>query len=352
MRYTARFDNIAEEFLALPKRLYGKGELTQSESDERALIGGRHVLSSHFAFTPLIVCDEGGSCAGRCAVTVYPDDSTAYIGFFECVNDPDAAEAIFSAAEDLARRSGAQRLIGPVDASFWIKYRMKADSFGKPYTGEPYNLPYYRELWEGCGYRVFERYTSNHFPAARGEVSAEKFSKRLSDKLAEGYSIESVTKGGFDRALRDVYKLLIELYSSFPVYKRISEEEFAAIYGYFGSVIRRRMVKLAYCKGKPVGFFVSIPNYGNVVYGKLSLTDYIRIFLTRSKPREYVMLYMGVDPAHRGLGKALAMSVHKELAREGASSIGALIRSGGGTKDYFFEYADSESEYLLFEKPL
>ena len=65
------------------------------------------------------------------------------------------------------------------------------------------------------------------------------------------------------------------------------------------------MVKMAYEKGKPVGFFISIPDYGNTVYGRLTPADYVRILLTRARPRSYVMLYMGVDASHRGLGKEI-----------------------------------------------
>ena len=356
MSYTVLLQNnssyFTEEFIALPKRLYSRKEITQNEGDERALLNETHILSHYFSLQAFIVIDENGKCVGRCALTLYPGDKTAYLGLFESYNDIEAVKVLFSAAEELARKSGAKRIIGPVDASFWIKYRLKTNRFGKPYTGEPYNLPYYLQLWHECGYSVCEQYSSNHYMVIKNQVDNEKFSDRLSDKIAEGYIIENVTQKGFDKALKEVYGLLIELYSKFPVYKRITEDEFIRLYSYFSKIIRCNMVKMAYFNNKPIGFHISIPDYGNTVYKKLSILDYIRIFLGRTKPSGYVMLYMGVDSAHRGLGIAMAEAVRSELRNEGIPSVGALIRKGNYTKNYFPSLVDYEYEYVLLEKIL
>lgn len=342
--------DFTEKFISLPKRLYSKNEIMQNENDERSLLNGTHILSHYFSLKAFIVTGETGECISRCAVTIYPDDKTAFLGLFESADDTEAVKKLFSAAEEFAKTSGAEKIIGPVDASFWIRYRFKTDKFGAPYTGEPYNLPYYPKLWQDCGYQICERYSSNHYVRVENQVDSEKFSSRLAEKLSEGYIIENVTKKGFSKALKEVYGMLIELYSSFPAYKRITEEEFTGLYSYFGSIIRYNMVKMAYFKGRPAGFFISIPDYGNTVYGKLSIADLIKIFRTRSKPSGYVMLYMGVDTEHRGLGKALAEAIRSELKNEGVPSIGALIRDGNINKDYFSSLIDFEYEYILLEK--
>lgn len=344
--------DFTEKFISLPKHLYSKNEIMQNENDERSLLNGTHILSHYFSLKAFIVTDESGKCISRCAVTIYPDDKTAFLGLFESADDTAAVKELLSAAEEFAKSSGINRIVGPVDASFWIRYRFKTDKFGNPYTGEPYNLPYYPKLWQECGYRICERYSSNHYIKVENQVDSEKFSSRLAEKLASGYSIENVTKNGFNKALKEVYGMLIELYSSFPAYKRINENEFTGLYSYFGSIIRYNMVKMAYFKNKPVGFFISIPDYGNIVYGKLSIADYIKIFRIRSKPSGYVMLYMGVDAEHRGLGKALAEAIRSELKNEGVPSIGALIRDGNINKDYFSSLIDFEYEYILLEKLL
>ncbi len=345
-------EEFIEKFIALPKALYNKNELTQSENEERALLTGKHILSHYFSFKGLMVADEKGTIICRCAITIYPDDKTAYMGFFESYDNVEAVKLLFETAEELAKEAGAVSILGPVDASFWIKYRLKTNHFGKPYTGEPYNLPYYLKLWQECGYNVTEQYYSNHYKKIENKVDSEKFSKRLTDKLSEGYVIKNVSKKDFDRVLKEVYKMLIELYAVFPAYKRITEEEFISQYSYFKSIINCSMVKMAYYMDTPVGFHISIPDYGNTVYGKLGISDYVKILINRTRPRSYVMLYMGVDKAHRGLGRAIAEAVRMELRKKAVPSIGALIRKGSFTKNYFPALIDYEYEYVLLEKQL
>lgn len=340
-----------EDFLALPKRLYDKKELMQNESEERAILTGTHVLSHSFTITPLLIYD-GKKAVSRAIVTVYPDDDTAYLGFFESENDHAAAKLLFDTALQIAKEKNRNRIVGPVDASFWIKYRLKTNHFGSPYTGEPYNKDYYVNLWNENGFDIWEHYSSNHYMIVESDKNCEKYTDRLTKKLNTGYKIISPTGDTFDATLREVYTLLIELYSHFPAYKKISEEEFCSLFGYLKSILNYRMVKMAYYEDKAVGFFISIPNYGNAVYGKLHLWNLPKILSLRKHPKSYVMLYMGVDSKHRGLGKALAESIRNELKVLHVPSIGALIRDGNCNKNYVEQLIDFEYEYVLLEKKL
>ena len=100
----------------------------QNESEERKLLTGKHVLNKYFKLYKLCAYDKE-KIVGRLAVTIYPDDTNAYVGFFECINDEKCALLMFLEAEKLAREKGKTKMIGPMDASFWIKYRMKTNLF-------------------------------------------------------------------------------------------------------------------------------------------------------------------------------------------------------------------------------
>lgn len=337
------------DFLGLPKRLYSSGELMQSRTDEEALLGGTHILSGYFKVTPILVY-RGKTAVCRAAVTVYPDDKTAYIGLFESENDSAAAKLLFDTAARVAKENSAAELTGPVDCSFWIKYRLKTNRFGSPYTGEPYNKDYYLKLWAENGFDEYQKYFSNHYIAVENDRDCEKYAERLAGAISAGYEIKSPDPESFDRTMREVYSLLIELYSGFPAYKRITESEFCALFGYLKSILDYSMVKMAYYNKKAVGFFISVPNFGNSVYGKISPRKLLKILSERKKPRSYVMLYMGVDSEHCGLGKALAESVRMELKKRRVPSVGALIRSGNINKDYMSQFIDFEYEYVLLKK--
>lgn len=338
-----------KDFLKLPKRLYAPNELMQNEADELALLNGKHLLSRYFKVTPIMVY-RGERAVSRAVVTVYPDDSAAYVGFFESENDSAAAGLLFDIVSRIAADNAKTEIIGPVDCSFWIKYRLKTNRFGRPYTGEPYNRSYYLKLWEESGFEVSQKYYSNQYMVVNGDGGCEKYAARLAEKRNEGYEIKSPRADNFDKTLREVYTLLIELYSGFPAYKRISESEFCSMFGYLKSILDYDMVKMAYYDKEAVGFFISVPNFKNSVYGRMNPLKLLKILREKKKPRSYVMLYMGVDQTHRGLGKALAEAIREELKNRRVPSVGALIRSGNCNKDYMERLIDFEYEYVLMKK--
>ena len=337
-----------KDFLALPKKLYSANELTQEPKTEKALLGGNHILSHYFTLYGAVAYSADGPAVARCTLTCYPDDDAAYFGHFECCDESSAVcEEMFARLGECAKLHDVKSLIGPVDASFWLKYRFKDDEyFGAPYSCEPYNRSSYPTLLKGCGFEVYEKYISNHYILPH-DIGCEKYTERLSEKLNEGYRIESPRSQDFDRVLREVYGLLIELYSSFPAYKRISEAEFCELFDSLRYIIDYSMVKMAYFGDKPVAFFISIPNYGNLINGTLTLSKLLKIQRIKRKPSSYV-----IDPAHRGLGKALAETIREVLRDKGVPSVGALIRDTNSNRDYMAHLRDFNYSYVLLQKQI
>ena len=99
-----------------------------------------------------------------------------------------------------------------------------------------------------------------------------------------------------------------------------------------------------------MGFFVSVPDFGNTVYHLRNLKNLCRVFRIKKKPHRYVMLYMGVHNDHHGLGKALVGSIMEELRISGLPSIGALARDGKITQKYGENHVEHCYEYVLLGK--
>ena len=345
-------DVFLKGFLALPKALYPRERRTQDTKAERAILNGTHPLSGEFTVRAYLAVDDGASPQGRCVLTYYPDDPAAYVGFFECVEDLDVCRALLSAAEAQARADGKEKLVGPLNASFWIGYRFKVENFDEHFTGEPDNLPYYADFWEACGFTVSERYYSNYLRSPTPEDPSEKWEKRLQRALDKGYGIRSLERGKFDEALRDIYRMLVRLYAKFPAFKLITEEQFTALFGSLKYVVDYECVLLGYKDGELAGFFVCVPNYGTLVDGDLSLRDLPAILRIRRNCKEYVILYIGVDRKHLGLGGAFAQTIRQIGQNKGAGSIAALIHEGNSSGVFFRELTTHTARYVLLEKAL
>ena len=109
------------------------------------------------------------------------------------------------------------------------------------------------------------------------------------------------------------------------------------------------MVKLAYKEGKLAGFLIAMPDYGSLVYQKLTPLNLAKLFWTKRFPKRYTIMYLGVDEQFLGLGSALAYPIFKEAQKRQASAIGALIHQKTVTRHYAAELQGDKHEYGLFE---
>ena len=64
----------------------------------------------------------------------------------------------------------------------------------------------------------------------------------------------------------EVYYMLMDLYSDFPIFKSLTKEDFKIQFESLGKIINMQLNRMAYYKGKAVGFYISIPNYSNAVH--------------------------------------------------------------------------------------
>lgn len=342
-------------FLALPKTLYNKSELTQNDGAERRILRGVHPLSGDFEIKPFLLLDENENPAARAVLTYYPDSNEAFLGFFECIDDFAACEAIMNAVFVCAKNDGKTKITGPVDASFWIKYRFKTDFFDKlPYALEPYNKDYYPEFWERCGFSICQGYFSNQLRIPTEDDRDAKCQKRFETMTKRGYRVEYPSSENFKDRLREVFELLSRLYSDFPCYTEITWDKFFGMYSSIKSVLNYDMAKLVYKDDKLVGFSISVPNFGNAACGKLTPAKLIKILRTKKNPSEYILIYMGVDSGHLGLGSMIAEAVKRSLEEKRCFAINALILDGKVTGESYYNSSltTDRYHYALFQKVL
>ena len=348
-------ENYVKDFLDLPKKLYTKKDNMEDYDSTKKLLLNLHPLSNYFNLNKFIIY-KNKEVVGRFVITEYPDDKEiCYIGFFECVKDNKVAKLIFSEAEKFAKEKKYKKIVGPVDASFWIKYRLKINQFDKrPYTGEPYNLKYYFNMFKDNKYKVCDHYVSNYFDKVNYKYSNEKYNKHYEEFTKLGYEIVKPKVKDFDKCIEEIYKMIMKLYSDFPTFKKIDKKDFIELFSSYKKIINMSMVRMAYFKGKAVGFFISIPNYYNRVY-QVSWKEplhILHILFEKVFPRGYVMLYMGAMPEHQGLGKAIVYEINEELKRQKKPGIGALMRDGKITQTYSQDIVNLQYEYVLLEKKI
>lgn len=341
------------DFLSLPKTLYPRGTCPQNRADEEALLRGTHVLSKCFCTATILVYVDH-MVSARCLLCYYPGDKTCYLGFYECIRDKHCSHTLFETAEKHALANDCTSLKGPVNASFWIGYRLKIDHFeGRPYFGEPYNLDYYADQFRASGFEVIETYLSSCYEKPPlFDKRTGKARRRLDRFKALGYTFKSPSASRFEVTLREICRLINDLYKDFPIYKPISEDDFIALFSGFRHIYIRSLVQLAYFEKEPVGFLIGFPDYGNILAGKVSPFVFFRVLLKKIRSNRYIVLYVGAKPGHYGLGNAMSANVRRLVRHKRAASIAALVRTGKPTGRYNHDHLIGTQRYVLLEKRL
>ena len=285
MKYRCLTGNSKETqkaFLSLPKKVYKK-DCPQNIKTEKQILNGTHPLSPDFEIYPYVITTEDKKPICRCILTIYKNAAEGYVGFFEAKNDLTAVKEMMTHVRQKAKSLGKTKLLGPIDCSIYINYRFKMNMFDKTYTGEPYNKEYYPALWEECGFVEKDRYVSNQMRKINKEDFDERLDRIYNRYLERGYVFRG-PYGAFQDALKDVYSLLIERYSSFVGAQSISQEQFITLFNSLEKIADKDMIKLAYKDEELKGFCIALPNYELNTLGDINLRKLINIMQIKKAP--------------------------------------------------------------------
>jgi GNAT superfamily N-acetyltransferase len=284
--------------------------------DRRKLIDRKKNPFYRHSEMELWTAQRDGRIVGRIGAIVNQNhiaehnEKVGFFGFFECLDDKEAASALFDTASAWLKERGMEAVRGPANPSVNDEYGMLTEGFDRsPTILMPYNPPYYPSLVEGYG-----------FTKAKDLYAYEINSKRVfTDKLVRGseivkqrtgVTIREIDMKNFDREvemIRDLYSRGWEgNWGEVPMTK----EEFEYIAADLKMLIDPRIVIVAELKGKPIGFGLSIPDYNQILiknrHGWL-LPALVRILLFRRKINFCRILILGAIPEYqkRGIGGVL-----------------------------------------------
>ena len=92
------------------------------------------------------------------------EHATGGVGFFECINDQEAANLLFDTGKNWLKENNMVAMDGPINFGepdkFW---GCLVDGFTQPAYNVAYNLPYYQHLFESYGFQVYYNQEGFHF---------------------------------------------------------------------------------------------------------------------------------------------------------------------------------------------
>ncbi len=341
-------------FLAAPGR-QGRWRTT-SLATERALLRGTHALSPGLTMLPHVAY-QAGRPVGRCALilpaapTGPQQSGPAFVGFFECVDDQAVADDLFAWAADTARQAGHRELVGPVDASFWLGYRMKLDRFeSRPYLGEPFNPSYQPRLWADAGWQVAQRYSSTFYRVPPADYTVPRYEERLASATAGGYRVEPLDPRQWDEVLGQVHALVMRLYADMPYFHPLTVAQFTTMFSGLRQIAPAGLTTLVWRDTDLAGFSIVLPDYGDLPNRRLTPVTLGRVLWTRRHHRRVVAAYMGATEP--GLGSAMAVRLIDQARRHRWQVVGSLIAEGTPSQLFAPDMVADRRQYALWSTAL
>lgn len=284
------------------------------------------------------LAERGGNAVGRIAAIVNENhrkehgEDAGFFGFFECADDPEAARALFAAAEGWLRERGMTVVRGPANPSVNDEYGLLVEGFDDtPAVLMPWNPPHYARLIEGAGYaRARDLYA---YALHQKTFVTEKLA-RVTAKLREreGITIRTLRMEDFHGEIDRIRELYAAAWQHNWGAVPLTREEFDALARNLKPVIEPRLVLFAESAGKPVGFALSLPDYNQALRANRSgrmLTGLLCLLFLRKRIRRVRILVLGVLP---------------ERLRSGA---GSLLMYETGRQANELGYPEGEAGWVL-----
>ena len=261
-----------------------------------------------------ILKDDAGKLIGRIAAFTNKkyknkDDDVPVggIGFFECINDQDAADLLFNNARHWLILQGMEAMDGPVnfgERDRW--WGLITEGFTPPLYCMNYNPPYYVNLFESYGFREFYNQVCFGLDAA----------KKLAPKILERHKIHesnpdisfsTIKKNDLEKYAIDFVEVYNKAWAGHGGLKELSKEQVLLMFKKMKPVMDEKVIYFAYYKDVAIAMFVNLPDinqYFKHLNGKFGLLQKLEfVWRQKFKPaKKFVGVVFGVVPTWQGTG--------------------------------------------------
>jgi hypothetical protein len=237
-----------------------------------------------------VLKDNNGISIGRIAAFINDkkafqwEQPTGGIGFFECVNNKDAAFLLFDTAKSWLQENGMKAMDGPINFgendSFW---GLLVEGFTPPSYGMNYHHPYYHSFFIDYGFKKEYEQITNHLAVRK--PFPERFTK-IANWVANkpGYTFEHFSKKNASKYVADLMEIYNDAWKDFENFVPIKKETLEESFQKMQAIMDEKLIWFAYINGEPASFVVIIPDANQMIKdfnGKLGLIEKLKFVYKR-----------------------------------------------------------------------
>jgi hypothetical protein len=232
---------------------------------------------------------------------------TGGMGFFECVDNQDAAFLLFNKAREWLAERGMKAMDGPVNfGENDVNWGLLVEGFIHPGFGMSYNPPYYKALFENYGFQFYFEQVSNHLDLTK--PFPERFWKIAEWCMRKPeLSFRHFTYQEADRFILDMKEVYDDAWKFHENFTPMDISTLRKAMEKARSFLDPELIWFVYHENEPIAFLIQFPDVNQILkhlHGKLHIWNKLRFIwlkyrktITRAR-----IVIMGVKPKYQRYG--------------------------------------------------
>lgn len=260
-----------------------------------------------------ILVGENGKLLGRIAAFINFNTSSIFeqatggCGFFECIDNQEAANLLFNAAKMWNQENGMEAMDGPINfGENYVNWGLLVEGFMPQGYGMPYNPAYYEKLFRNFGFEMYFKQYSYHldytvpFPARFWKIAGWIAQKPQ-------YTFQHFNFKETDKFVKDLCTIYNSAWAFHKHYKPLDPDDILDFITSSKAILDPEMIWFVYHNDKPIALFGMIPDINQILQklnGKLNLWGILKfLYYKRTKIMTRTrILIMGIDPKFQRSG--------------------------------------------------
>jgi hypothetical protein len=229
------------------------------------------------------------------------------IGFFECINDQAAADLLFDNARHWLIQQGMEAMDGPInfgERDRW--WGLITKGFFEPLYCMNYNPPYYVNLFENYGFKVFFNQVCFGLDAKK-PLAQKILDKHKLHTENPDISMKLIDKKNLEKFAADFTTIYNKAWAGHGGMKSLAKEQVLIMFKKMKPVMDERIVYFAYHKEDPIAMFINLPDinqYFKHLNGKFGILQKLKFVWMQKFRRsmKFVGVVFGIVPEWQGKG--------------------------------------------------
>ncbi len=235
------------------------------------------------------------------------DQPVGGIGFFDCINNQEAADTLFDVAKHWLMQKGMQAMDGPInfgERDRW--WGLLAEGFDPPGYCMNFNPPYYKDLFESYGFRTF--YNQVCFARQVQGIMKPKFYERHANLAKDpNYCARYIDKKNLRKYAEDFTIIYNKAWSGHGGLKEMHKEVVMKMFEKMKPIMDEKIIWFTYYKEDPIAMWINIPDLNQwfkYLDGKFNVFAKLKFLWVKATKQcsRFTGVVFGIIPEYQGAG--------------------------------------------------